>query len=72
MGQRIAAFTIKTFNADGSTFEIKKFTVGHKRIITFATQKVKSFRIYITESKAAPLLGEVDAFKIDDGLIEKE
>lgn len=70
-GQRIISFTIRTISEDGSVFEIKKSTIGHKRIVTFPSQIARSVRIYITDAKAIPLIGEVDAYKIDDALIEK-
>ena len=43
-----------------------------KRIVTFPLQTAKSVRIYITDTKTTPLIGEIDAYKIDDTLIEKE
>lgn len=63
MGQRIVQFEISGGNS------LKKFeafakgtTVGHKRIITFPTQKLKYFRIYISESKATPIISEVSGY----------
>lgn len=62
-GQRVVKFEISGGN------DIKKFetlakgtTIGHKRIITFPTQKLKYFRIYISESKATPILSEVSGY----------
>jgi len=63
MGQRIVKFEISGGN------DVKKFetfangtTIGHKRIITFPTQKLKYFRIKITESKATPMISEVSGY----------
>ncbi|MEO8148493.1 MAG: alpha-L-fucosidase [Bacteroidia bacterium] len=72
LGQRIRSFTIRITTEDGGTFEIKKFTIGHKRIVTFPVQTVVTVRIYVTDAKATPLIGEIDVYKIDDELIEKE
>ena len=63
MGQRIVKFEISGGNS------LKKFetfakgtTVGHKRIITFPTQKLKYFRIFISETKATPIISEVSGY----------
>jgi len=63
MGQRIVKFEISGGN-DLEKFETfaKGTTVGHKRIITFPTQKLKYFRIKITESKATPIISEVSGY----------
>ena len=63
MGQRIVKFEISGGN-DVKKFETfaKGTTVGHKRIITFPTQKLKYFRIYISESKATPIISEVSGY----------
>jgi len=72
MGQRVKAFSIQIFKEDGSIVEIKRTTIGNKRIVTFPTQFTKLMRIYITESKAPPLIGEVNVFMINEKLIEKD
>ena len=63
MGQRVVTFEISGGN-DVKKFEIfaKGTTIGHKRIITFTTQKLKYFRIKITESKATPIISEVSGY----------
>ncbi len=62
-GQRVVKFEISGGN-DVKKFETlaKGTTIGHKRIITFPTQKLKYFRIYISESKATPILSEVSGY----------
>jgi alpha-L-fucosidase len=72
MGQRIKEFKIQTINDEGMVFEIKQSTVGHKRIVSFPKQLAKSLRIYIMDAKATPLIGELDAFMINENLIEKD
>lgn len=62
-GQRVVKFEISGGN-DVKKFETlaKGTTIGHKRIITFPTQKLKYFRIYISESKATPMISEVSGY----------
>jgi alpha-L-fucosidase len=63
LGQRVVKFEISGGN-DVKKFETfaKGTTIGHKRIITFPTQKLKYFRIHITESKATPIISEVSGY----------
>lgn len=63
MGQRVVRFEI-----DGDN-DLKQFkplaqgtTIGHKRIIQFPTQKVKYIRIKITETKATPILTDIEGY----------
>ncbi len=71
MGQRIARFSVTIDNADGTTYQTGGTTIGHKRILTFPKQRARSIRIVVTDTKAMPLLGELDAFMIDERLIER-
>jgi alpha-L-fucosidase len=71
MGQRIKAFSIQISDEEGKIFEVQETTVGHERIITFPKQLAKSMRIYVKDSKAPPLIGEVNVFMINETLIEK-
>jgi len=63
LGQRVVKFEISGGN-DVKKFETlaKGTTIGHKRIITFPTQKLKYFRINISESKATPMISEVSGY----------
>ena len=72
MGQRVKSFTFETIGEDGTSSYKQEATTGHKRILSFPKQQASAIRIYITDSKAIPLLGEVDVFKIDDELVEKD
>lgn len=72
MGQRISSIEIEIYKSDGSLTSIKKHTVGRKRIITFSAIEANSVRIKVTDAKSVPLLGTVDALRIDDELIEKD
>ena len=72
MGQRVKSFSIQLKNKNEQVKEIKGTTIGKKRIITFPAVEADSFYITITDAKADPLISEVAAYKIDDGLIEKD
>jgi alpha-L-fucosidase len=72
MGQRVISFTIQIYNADGSTYEIKQSTLGHKRIVTSPMQTALTVKVNVTNAKATPLISEIAVYKIDEQLIEKE
>jgi alpha-L-fucosidase len=69
MGQRVKAFSVQIIKPDGSSFEIRETTIGHKRILTFPPQQATGIRIRVEAAKAVPLIGEVNAFLIDENLV---
>lgn len=71
MGQRIASFTLQVVHEDGSVYEVRQTTIGHKRILTFPTQKASFVRLRVTGAKAEPLIGEFRCYHIAEGLVEK-
>jgi alpha-L-fucosidase len=71
MGQRVIGFSIQIAKADGTVFEIRPTTIGHKRIITFPSQLARSIRFTVTDSKAVPLISEFNAYRIDEALVER-
>jgi len=72
MGQRVRRFSIEVVQADGTSFRLTQTTIGRKRILTFPPRQARSIRIRILDAKAAPLVGTVEAFMIDENLVEKE
>jgi alpha-L-fucosidase len=72
MGQRISQFQIRVETTNGVPYLITGTTVGHKRIFTFPAREAISFRLYITDSKAIPLVSEVSGYFIPENLVEKE
>jgi alpha-L-fucosidase len=72
LGQRVKHFTIR-FNDknDELVGSIEGTTIGRKRILTFPGVRVKYFTIIIDDAKADALISEIEAYKIDDSLIEK-
>jgi len=71
LGQRIGNFSITMFNADGIPFQIRKRTIGRKRIVTFPTQTAQRMRITVEEAKDTPLISEIAAYLIAGNLVEK-
>ena len=62
-GQRVIRFEIVGGNsAKDFTTIAKGTTIGHKRIITFPTQKLKYIRIIVKETKANPNLGDISGY----------
>jgi alpha-L-fucosidase len=62
LGQRVKGFTIEAFQ-DGKFVEVAKgTTIGHKRIIFLDKLKTRIIRIRITDSKAVPVLQEIEIY----------
>jgi len=71
LGQRVKAFKIVLSKNGKEVNTIEGTTIGKKRILTFPTSEVDGFAVTITDTKAIPLVSEVGAYKIEDGLVEK-
>ena len=69
-GQRVQEFEILIDGKEGKT-SIKGTTIGRKRIITFPSRNVKTITFKIAKAKAAPLITEVEFYKIADSLVER-
>lgn len=72
LGQRVSKFTIKLKNGDAVVKTIEGTTIGRKRILTFPSTDINAFELVIDEAKAAPVLNGIEAYKIDEKLLEKE
>jgi alpha-L-fucosidase len=70
MGQRVINFRVEVKNEDGTVYETKGTTIGHKRILTFPAQNAVSVHIVITDAKAVPLIGEVGVYLIPEMSVE--
>jgi alpha-L-fucosidase len=46
-------------------------TIGKKRIITFPAIELKQIVVYIPDQKGPTALGEIEAYHIDENLLEK-
>jgi alpha-L-fucosidase len=72
LGQRVKKFRILLKDATGATIkEVAATTIGRKRILSFPSVTVSSIQIIIDDAKATPLISELAAYHIEEGLIEK-
>ena len=70
-GQTIRNFNIVFYKDNKSIGELKGTSVGKKRILTFPTKNITSFRVYLEDSKGIDNIRSVSAYLIDEKLIEK-
>ncbi len=65
LGQRIVKFEVSGGN---NLEQLKKITegttIGHKRILSFPTQKLRYIIVKVTESKAEPLIGGIEGYNV--------
>ncbi|WOK08870.1 alpha-L-fucosidase [Imperialibacter roseus] len=63
LGQRVKAFTVEA-NVDGTWKQVAQgSTIGYKRILKLAAPvEAEAIRVSITESKACPVLAEVEVY----------
>jgi alpha-L-fucosidase len=73
VGQSISKFKVTIVSSDRKTvYETIGTTVGRKRILTFPAADVASIVINVEESKGISRMSEVEAYFIDEKLIEKK
>jgi len=71
-GQHCIKFKILLLNEkQGLIKEIDGTTIGHKRIITFPETKARSIKLVIEEQKGVTSIGGIEAYRINNNLIEK-
>jgi alpha-L-fucosidase len=71
-GQNCKAFRLQLFNNKHEVLkEITGTTIGNKRIITFPELNVTSITLVITSQKWKTSISEIEAYLIDEKLIEK-
>jgi len=69
-GQSVQKFYLQVRN--GEEFEnYFHSTIGHKRIITFPAREAKDIFIYFKENKRAIKMADVEAYLIDERLVEE-
>jgi alpha-L-fucosidase len=71
LGQTIRKFNIVFYREGKNIGELKGTSVGRKRIITFPTKNITSFRINLEDARGEDNISGVAAYLIDDKLIEK-
>lgn len=66
LGQRVKSFSVEYL--DGKAFKEldRQTTIGHKRIIEFATIKTSKIRVNILEANACPVLSAIQLYKAPD------
>jgi len=70
-GQRVISFTVQLKKNKEVVKEIEATTIGRKRILTFAAVDADALTIVIRETKATPLLKTIEAYHIEESLVEK-
>lgn len=62
MGQRVKSFTVEAWNGTAFSEIAKGTTIGNKRIISFPNQQSSKIRLTINDSKAEPVLSEIQLY----------
>jgi alpha-L-fucosidase len=71
LGQTVRKFTIVFYKDNKTIGEIKGTSVGRKRILTFPTKNITSFKVYLDDAKGNDNISNVAAYLIDEKLLEK-
>jgi len=70
-GQRVKSFVIQILDENMQTNYIQGTTIGHQRILTFPRIKTGLIAIRFMDSFGNPMINGVDAYLIDEKLVEK-
>jgi alpha-L-fucosidase len=70
-GQTIRNFKIELFDRNQKVNMIDGTTVGRKRLLTFPSTVVNSFKVYMNDKNGGDNIRAVTAYLIDEKLIEK-
>ena len=71
LGQTVENFKIILFNDQLQVREINGTTIGRKRVLTFPTKKITSFKVYMVDRFGNDNISRAGAYLIDEKLIEK-
>lgn len=71
LGQTVRHFKIELMRFNNKVGEIEGTTIGRKRILTFPSQQVTSFHVYLDDKKDNDNVSGVAAYLIDEKLVEK-
>lgn len=72
LGQSIRKFTIILYNGDQKAGEIQGTSVGHKRILTFPTSTITSFKVILEDAEGHDNISGVAAYLLDESLLKYE
>ncbi|HLF47181.1 MAG TPA: alpha-L-fucosidase [Chitinophagaceae bacterium] len=71
LGQTVQNFKIILFNNKEQVGEITGTTIGRKRILTFPSTTVTSFKVYLDDRNGNDNVSGIAAYLIDERLLEK-
>lgn len=66
LGQRVKSFSVEVRKAGKFVVVAEATTIGYKRILTFDTVLTDEIRITIKDSRAAPVLSEIQLYRFPD------
>jgi alpha-L-fucosidase len=70
-GQQIKSFSIKLYDQNFVPLYSNTYTtIGHQRILSFPTQKIKYIEVRILDAKQTPEISRIDVFHIPEKLVE--
>jgi alpha-L-fucosidase len=71
-GQQIKSFSIKLYDKNfGLLYNNKYTTIGHQRILSFPSKKIKYIEVRILDAKQSPAINGIDVFHIPEKLVEQ-
>ncbi len=71
LGQSIRKFSIVLYKDNIAVGEVQGSSVGRKRILTFPTTTITSFRVYLEDAQGNDNITGIAAYLIDEELVEK-
>lgn len=71
LGQTVRKFNIVLYNGNSIVRQIPGTSVGRKRILTFPTTTVTSFKVFLQDAMGNDNISGIAAYLIDEKLVEK-
>lgn len=71
LGQSVRKFSIVLYNKNVAVGEVQGTSIGRKRILTFPSTTVTSFRVYMEDAQGNDNVSGIAAYLIDEKLIEQ-
>ena len=72
LGQRVKKFTLDAFVGNEWKEIASETTIGNKRILRFANVKATKLRLNIVDSKACPIISNIEVYKAPKVIVEPE
>ena len=70
-GQRVKSFVVQVLDEENKSHYVPGTTIGYQRILTFPRIKTAFIAIRLLDSFGNPMISGVDAYVIDENLVEK-